>query len=177
MRITKKTTLTGVVGLTTTAVATLILAVPGSASAVPVPIDPVERYEVYLKGKEAAGDAGATEVLNKFQDLSEGKQKSFVEYINDIEVQRAFVEALSTGIEEPPDGSADEDNYSTERRKELYGGDVLIESDYQVEDLGDTGDDDTAGPSTMGEAGAQGTAGNKRVTHSVADTVLGIKVT
>ncbi|MEU9789377.1 hypothetical protein AB0E27_01940 [Streptomyces sparsogenes] len=170
MRTTKKSTLAGVVGLTTTAAATLILAIPGSAGATPVPIDPVERYELYLKDKEASGDTEAAEVLNKFQDFPEEKQEAFVEYINDPEVNKAFAEALSSDNGDP-EGTGDEENYPAEQRKELYGGDVVIESEYHSEPLGDTGSRSTIG------AGTQGIAADWRAWHSVADTVFGVKVT
>lgn len=165
MRITNKSTLTGVVGLTTTAMAALILAVPGSAGAAPVPISAIDKYEMYLSDKSKAGDTGAGTVLSGFRALSEDKKEKFVDYIDNPEVGKAFAEAMSG------DNGGEED-FKTVQKKELYGGDVVIESEYGVEDLGDSG-----GMSAMGATAAQGTAGDKKAWHSVSDTVFGVKVT
>lgn len=59
MRIFKKNTLTGVVGLTTTAVAALVLALPGTAQAAPAPA----AWGVNCDKWAAAGDPGANDMV------------------------------------------------------------------------------------------------------------------
>ncbi|MFD7259953.1 hypothetical protein [Streptomyces sp. NPDC059874] len=169
MSITTKNKIATRAGLTASVATALLLAGVGAAGAAPVPIDPVERYELYLSEKVAAGVPEAAEVMNGFKALSDEKKEDFVGYINDPEVNKAFVEALS-GAGGPSDTPVNEENFVTETRKVLHGGDVVIESEHS------TG---TAAPAAPAKAGfsALGWAGDHSEWHSVSDTVLGIRVT
>jgi hypothetical protein len=71
----------------------------------------------------------------------------------------------SSGSSSP--GGDDEENYITETRKELYGGDVVLEAETG------TG----AGTDDISTFGALGKAGDKSAWYSVSDTILGVKVT
>ncbi|MFF3993589.1 hypothetical protein ACFYX8_09790 [Streptomyces cyaneofuscatus] len=165
MSVNRKTRRAGAVALTTGVVGALLLAVPTTAAAGPVPITPVEKYELYLSNLANAGEPDAAALLGDFQKFSEEKKEDFVGYVNDPKVTEAFLEVLSEGVAEP-ETPEEEESFVTEVRKELHGGDVVIESEYRVEDV--------AGPSGFA---AKGTAGSKRVSHSVSDTIFGKKVT
>lgn len=165
MRMTEKHTRIGFIGMASVALAATALAIPGQAGAAPVPIDPVEKYELYLSDLAASGDTGAATTLNGFRVLPQENKEDFVGYLDNAEHAQAFGDLIA--------GDIDEENYVTEERKELFGGDVVLESEAVVEDTADT----STGVSTMGATGAQGTAGDKRAWYSVTDTIFGVKVT
>ncbi|MER6109747.1 hypothetical protein [Streptomyces hirsutus] len=155
----------GFIGLASAALAAAALTAPGQATAAPPPIDPVAKYELYLSGLAASGNAGASETLGEFRNLPQEKKETFVDYLDNPEMGQALGEFISDGI--------DEENFVTEQKRELYGGDVVLESEVNFEET----DDASTGASTMGAVGVQGTAGDKRAWYTVYDKIFGVKVT
>jgi hypothetical protein len=165
MRLTQNRTRASFIGLASAALAAAALAAPGQAGAAPVPIDPVAKYDMYLSNLAESGDTGASTTLSGFRALPEEKKETFVDYIDNPEMGQALGEFIADGI--------DEENFETKKKRELYGGDVVLEAEVHFEDVADA----SGGVSTMGATGAQGTAGDHRAWYSVYDKIFGVKVT
>ncbi|MFB6784556.1 hypothetical protein ACFCX0_46700 [Streptomyces sp. NPDC056352] len=167
----RKSVRAGVTGVVAATVAGLALvALPGHASATDAGIFGADvmtpgQYEDFLYTEEFNGDVEAGETLDQFQKLDAATKLEFVEYLSDP----AVGEALGNFVNDV----ADEDNFVTETRKEIYGGDVVMEVETGVDD-GVAAASTNSADSTFGTLG---TAGDHSAWYSVSDTIFGVKVT
>ncbi|WP_328747869.1 hypothetical protein OHT57_20275 [Streptomyces sp. NBC_00285] len=150
-----------------TAAALSMVAMPTTASADDTGTTP-EAYESYLVEQVELGDGDAQETLDQYQELSEGEQEQFVTLLNDPQRGQELGDFLSdvSDVE-----SIDEENYTTELRKEAADGDVVLEATLGVEE--------TETPPTTDEELSDPSARyyDRSAWYSVSDTIFGVKVT
>ncbi|MFI9831914.1 hypothetical protein ACIHIX_30005 [Streptomyces sp. NPDC051913] len=169
MRTTTKMNRKRLVGVAVaTAAAITMAAMPGSAFADDTTGTTPEAYESYLVEQVELGDTDAQETLDQYSALSDGDKEQFVDLLNDPQRGQELGDFISdvSDVE-----SIDEENYTTETRKEAADGDVVLEATLAVEE--------TETPPTTEEELADPSARyyDRSAWYSVSDTIFGVKVT
>ncbi|MFG3378998.1 hypothetical protein [Streptomyces sp. NPDC047999] len=143
----------GLVGILAASIGAMTLAgVPSQATAAEAQLPSTP--SAYVAWLEAKSDPGAAETAAQFKALSKEKQERFLGYLNKPEHVKAFMDAVQS---------------PTKARNVLADGDIVISREAVNSSAGS--------PSSSPSMSARAASRDMRASHSVSDSILGVKVT